>query len=74
MKDYNKMSSAYTTFNINDVVFVDNIGYGVLVDCGHLKTIATKEELPVLGEKKLSIYFDPDMFNSESDSFYRKKS
>lgn len=45
------MSSNFTTFNINDVVFVDNVGYGVLMDCGSLKSIAVIEA-PVLGEKK----------------------
>lgn len=31
-----------TAFNINDMVFIENIGYGTLMDCGNLKAISVK--------------------------------
>jgi hypothetical protein len=34
--------STITTFSVNDMVFIDNIGYGTLMDCGKLKSISLK--------------------------------
>lgn len=34
--------SAYTTLTLNDMVFIEDIGYGTLVDCGQAKTIISK--------------------------------
>lgn len=34
--------SNFTTFNVNDMVFIENIGYGTLMECGNLKSIALK--------------------------------
>ncbi len=65
--------TTFTTFNVNDIIFVEGVGYGTLLQCGHLKSIAIKEP-PSLIEKRQSIYFDPELFNSDSDILTRQKS
>lgn len=42
---------SFTTFNVNDIVFVDNIGYGTIMDCGNAKSVAVKE-VPAVLEKR----------------------
>lgn len=34
--------STFTTFNLNDMVFIEDIGYGTLMDCGQFKSIVAK--------------------------------
>lgn len=63
---------SYITFNPNEVVYIRGIGYATLINCGSRNTISQKiEALPI---KKESIYFDPDLFNSDIDSNNSKKS
>ena len=63
---------SYVTYSPNEQVYLKGIGYGTLINCGSRKTISKKVDLPDL-TKKESIYFDPDMFNSD-DSKDSKKS
>ena len=51
-----------TTLNEGDMVYVENIGYGTLIDVGDSKgdTLKVGEGLP----KKSSVIFDPNMFDS----------
>lgn len=63
---------SYITFTPNEIVYVKGIGYGTLINCGDRNSISQKvDHLP---EKKESIYFDPDLFNSDADSNNSKKS
>ena len=61
---------SYTTFKPNDTVFVTNIGYGTLLDCGNFNVVSFK--VPGELEKRDSIYFDPDLFNSDDSSSSKK--
>ena len=63
---------SYITFNPNEVVYVRGIGYATLVNCGTRNSISQKVDAPPL--KKESIYFDPELFNSEPDSLGPRKS
>jgi|688.fasta_scaffold748604_1 hypothetical protein len=63
---------SYITFNPNEVVYIRGIGYATLVNCGTRNSISQKVEAPPL--KKESIYFDPELFNSEPDSLGTHKS
>ena len=63
---------SYITFSPNEIVYVKGIGYGTLVNCGDRNSISQKVDNPP--EKKESIYFDPDLFNSDADSNNSKKS
>lgn len=62
---------SYITFKPNDTVFVTDIGYGTLLDCGNFNVVSIKNLDQM--HKKDSIYFDPDLFNSD-DSCHSKKS
>jgi hypothetical protein len=63
---------SYITFNPNEAVYIKGIGYATLINCGSRATISQKiEAIPI---KKESIYFDPDLFNSDIDSNNSKKS
>lgn len=42
---------SFTTYSVNDMVFVDGIGYGTLVECGKGKSIEVKET-PAVIEKR----------------------
>jgi hypothetical protein len=42
--------ASVTTFNVNDVVFVESVGYGTLMSCGVFNTITIKDK--GAGEKK----------------------
>ena len=61
---------SYTTFKPNDTVFVTNIGYGTLLSCGNFNVVSLKNEGQI--EKRESIYFDPDLFNSDDSSNSKK--
>lgn len=61
---------SYTTFKPNDTVFVTGIGYGTLLDCGNFNVVSVK--VPGELEKRESIYFDPDLFNSDDSSNSKK--
>lgn len=63
---------SYITFNPNEVVYIKGIGYATLINCGARNTISQKIE--AVPTKKESIYFDPDLFNSDIDSNNSKKS
>jgi hypothetical protein len=63
---------SYITFNPNEVVYIRGIGYATLINCGSRNTISQKIEAQPI--KKESIYFDPDLFNSDIDSNNSKKS
>ena len=54
-----------TTLNEGDLVYVENIGYGTLVDCGEHKGegLQVADTLP----KKSSVIFDPNMFDSSQN-------
>ena len=49
------------TFKPNDIVFVEDVGYGTLLDCGNLNaiTIQNTDQL----QRKESLYFDPGLFD-----------
>lgn len=63
---------SYITFSPNETVYIRGIGYATLLNCGSRNTISQKVE--ALPTKKESIYFDPDLFNSDIDSNNSKKS
>ena len=58
---------SYVTFNTNEVVYVRDIGYATLLNCGNRHQIAQKVDLPELAKKE-SLIFDPDLFSSDPDS------
>ncbi len=63
---------SYITYSPNEVVYIRGIGYATLVNCGARATVSQKIEAQP--QKKESIYFDPDLFNSDLDSDHSKKS
>ena len=63
---------SYITLAPNEIVYIKGVGYATLVHCGSRNTIAQKVDAPV--EKRESIYFDPDLFNSDGESNKSKKS
>jgi len=70
---YNKRQQmSYITYTPNEIVYVQGIGYATLLNCGLRTQIAQNVE-PVPAKKE-SIYFDPDLFNTDLDSLHPKKS
>lgn len=63
---------SYITFGANEIVYIKGVGYATLVHCGARTSISQKVDAPI--EKRESIYFDPDLFNSDADSSNSKKS
>jgi hypothetical protein len=63
---------SYITYTPNEIVYIKHIGYATLINCGARNTISQK--VAHLSIKKESIYFDPDLFNSDADSNNSKKS
>lgn len=63
---------SFTNYAKNDLVYIRNIGYGTIVQCGELNVFSQRNQSAPL--KKESIIFDPDLFNSETDSNQSKKS
>jgi hypothetical protein len=62
----------YITYSPNELVYVKGIGYATLLHCGSNSAVLHKVHSAPL--KKESIYFDPDLFNSDHDSNNSKKS
>ena len=54
------------------MVFIKGLGYATLVNCGSRNTLSQK--IDSMPEKKESLIFDPDLFNSDGDSNHSKKS
>lgn len=53
---------SFLNFKADDLVYIENMGYGKLVDCGLFESLSLKNVS--LSMKKSSIIFDPDMFNA----------
>ena len=70
--EFNIIYMSYITYSPNEIVYIKQIGYATLVNCGARNSISQKVEAPV--SKRQSIYFDPDLFNSDGDSNNSKKS
>ena len=62
---------SYITFKVDDNVYVTDIGYGTLVDCGKFKSISLKNQN--VTRKNDSVIFDPDLFRLDSDSGKSKR-
>ena len=56
---------SYLNYHPNDMVYVENIGYGTLTNCGKFETLSLKNLN--LSMKKSSLIFDPDMFNPDEN-------
>ena len=63
---------SYITFGANDTIYIRGIGYATLINCGARNTLSQK--IDSLPDKKESLIFDPDLFNSDGDSNHSKKS
>ena len=63
---------SYITFGVNDIVYIKGIGYGTLLHCGTRNSLSQKVE--GVPEKRESLVFDPDLFNSDGDSNQSRKS
>ena len=54
---------SYVFYNPNDLVYVSNIGYGKLVNCGKFNSVSVKAESRLNQPQEEDVfYFDPRLF------------
>ena len=63
---------SYITFGVNDIVYIRGVGYGTLLNCGTRNSLSQK--IDGVTEKRESVVFDPDLFNSDGDSNHSRRS
>ena len=54
---------SYVFYNPNDLVYVKNIGYGKLINCGKFNSVSVKTEMKYdKDDDDDEFYFDPRLF------------
>lgn len=59
---------SYVFYNPNDLVYVSDIGYGKLVNCGKFNTVSVKNDMKKeMEDSEDEFYFNPDLFLLEEE-------
>ena len=60
---------SYVFYNQNDLVYVKEIGYGKLVNCGKFNSVSVKAESKLAQvQEEDPFYFDPRLFLLEGET------